>query len=92
MNGARYLGMDKDIGSLEAGKLADMVIINGDVLKDIRQSDQIAQVMINGRLYDVNTMNEVGARSKVRKPLFFEGKNGGNMPVNVETYGEGHGH
>nr|WP_314863363.1 amidohydrolase family protein [uncultured Undibacterium sp.] len=92
MNGARYLGMDKDIGSLEAGKLADLVIINGDVLKDIRQSDQIAQVMINGRLYDVNTMNEVGARSKVRKPLFFEGKNGGNMPVNVETYGEGHGH
>ncbi|MFZ6818005.1 amidohydrolase family protein [Undibacterium sp. Ji22W] len=92
MNGARYLGMDKDIGSLEVGKLADMVIISGDVLKDIRQSDQIAQVMINGRLYDVNTMNEVGARSKARKPLFFEGKNGGNMPVNVETYGEGHGH
>lgn len=92
INGARYLGMDKDIGSLEVGKLADMVIISGDVLKDIRQSDQIAQVMINGRLYDVNTMNEVGARSKVRKPLFFEGKNGGNVPVNVETYGEGHGH
>ncbi|MBC3876072.1 amidohydrolase family protein [Undibacterium flavidum] len=92
INGARYLGMDKDIGSLEVGKLADMVIISGDVLKDIRQSDQIAQVMINGRIYDVNTMNEVGARSKVRKPLFFEGKNGGNVPVNVETYGEGHGH
>lgn len=92
INGARYLGMDKDIGSLEVGKLADMVIISGDVLKDIRQSDQITQVMINGRLYDVNTMNEIGVRSKVRKPLFFEGKNGGNMPVNAETYGEGHGH
>ncbi|MFC0350795.1 amidohydrolase family protein [Undibacterium danionis] len=92
INGARYLGMDKDIGSLEVGKLADMVIISGDILQDIRQSDQITHVMMNGRLYDVNTMNEVGARSKVRKPLFFEGKNGGNVPVNVETYGEGHGH
>ncbi len=92
INGARYLGMEKDIGSLEVGKLADMVIISGDVLQDIRQSDQITHVMMNGRLYDVNSMNEVGARSKVRKPLFFEGKNGGNVPVNVETYGEGHGH
>lgn len=92
INGARYLGMEKDIGSIEVGKLADMVIISGDVLQDIRQSDQITHVMMNGRLYDVNTMNEVGARSKVRKPLFFEGKNGGNVPVNVETYGEGHGH
>jgi imidazolonepropionase-like amidohydrolase len=92
LNGARYLGMEKDIGSLEVGKLADMVILNGDILKDIRQSDQIAQVMINGRLYDINTMNEVGAGNKPRKAFFFEGKNAGNVPVNVETHGEGHGH
>lgn len=92
INGARYLGMDKDIGSIEVGKLADMVMLSGDILKDIRQSDQITQVMINGRVYDVNSMNEVGIRPKARKPLFFEGKNGGNVPVNVETYGEGHGH
>lgn len=92
LNGARYLGMDKDIGSLEVGKLADLVILNGDILKDIRQSDQIAQVMINGRLYDVESMNEIGLRNKSRKPFFFEGKNGVNVPVNVETHGEGHGH
>lgn len=92
LNGARYLGMDKDIGSLEVGKLADLVILNGDVLKDIRQSDQIAQVMINGRLYDVESMNEIGLRNKSRKPFFFEGKNGVNVPVNVETHSEGHGH
>lgn len=92
LNGAKYLGMDKDIGSLEVGKLADLVILNGDILKDVRQSDQIAQVMINGRLYDVDTMNEVGLRNKPRKAFFFEGKNNATAPVNVETYGDGHGH
>ncbi len=78
LNGARYLGMDKDIGSLEAGKLADMAIIDGDILKDIRQSDRVSQVMLNGRLYDSATMNEVGATPKARKPFFFEGASGGN--------------
>lgn len=92
LNGAKYLGMDKDIGSLEVGKLADLVILNGDILKDIRQSDQIAQVMINGRLYDADSMNEVGLRNKPRKAFFFEGKNSATVPVNVETYGDGHGH
>jgi cytosine/adenosine deaminase-related metal-dependent hydrolase len=92
LNGASYLGMEKDIGSLEVGKLADLVILNGDILKDVRQSDQISEVMINGRLYDVANMNEVGVRIKPRKPFFFEGRNGGDVPVTVQTHGEGHGH
>ncbi len=84
--------MDKDVGSLEVGKLADLVIIDGDVLKDIRQSDRISQVMLNGRLYDTSTMNEVGAHPKNRKPLFFEGKNAGGMSVEAISHGDGHGH
>jgi len=72
MNPARTLGMEKDIGSLEVGKLADLVIINGDLLKDIQQSDRITHVMQNGRLFDAATMNEVGATPKARKPFFFE--------------------
>ena len=92
INGARYLGMDKDLGSLEVGKLADLVIIDGDVLKDIRQSDQIAYVMLNGRLYDVSTMNEIGLRQKPRKPFFFESKLGQSMPVSTEGFTKGHGH
>ena len=73
MNPAQVLGLDKDLGSLEAGKLADVVVIDGDVLNDIRQSDRIRYVMQGGRLFDVPTMNEVGARPKARQPFFFEG-------------------
>ena len=49
---AKHLGMDKDLGSIEAGKLADLVIIEGDVLTDIRQSEYISHTMLNGRLYE----------------------------------------
>ena len=90
LNGAKYLGMDKDVGSLEVGKLADLVIIDGDVLKDIQQSDKISQVMLNGRLYDAATMNETGAHSRKRKEFFFEGKNAQGMPVQVISHGSGH--
>jgi len=92
LNGAKYLGMDKDIGSLEIGKLADLSIIDGDVLADIRKSDRLTHVMINGRLYESATMNEVGATPKARKPFFFEGVNGSVMPVETIGHGDGDGH
>ena len=92
LNPARYLGMDKEIGSLEAGKLADLVILDGDVLSDIRQSDKIAAVMINGRLYELPTMNEIGVRKKARQPFFFETGDGNPVPVTVQTHSVSHGH
>ncbi|UXH76265.1 amidohydrolase family protein [Roseateles amylovorans] len=93
LNPARYLGLDKDVGSLEPGKLADLVILDGDVLKDIRQSDRISKVMQGGRLYDIPTMNEVWPRKKPRQPFFFDGGNA-NAPVDAEAAGveAGHGH
>jgi len=67
---AKYLGLDKNVGSLEVGKLADLMVIDGDPLKNIRDSDKIDYTMINGRLFNAATMNEVG--KKQREPLFFE--------------------
>jgi imidazolonepropionase-like amidohydrolase len=92
LNGAKYLGMDKDIGSLEVGKLADLAIVDADILADIQKSDHVSQVMLNGRLFDSATMNEVGATPKARKPFFFGDAANGSMQVQLETTGEGHGH
>lgn len=89
INGARYLGLAHDVGSLEVGKLADLSVIDGDPLSDIRQSDRITHVMVAGRLFETSTMNEVGATSKPRKPLFFEGVNGGSMPVRAIGHADG---
>lgn len=72
LNGAKYLGMEKEIGSLKKGKLADLVILNNNPLEDIRNSEKISHVMINGRLYDSMTMNEIGLRDKPRAKLWFE--------------------
>lgn len=58
INPARYLGMDQDIGSLEPGKLADIVVLNRNPLIDIHHTQEIADVMINGRLFDAKTLAE----------------------------------
>jgi len=76
LNGAKYLGMDKEIGSLEVGKLADLVVMDANPLDDIRNSEKIRYVMINGRLYDSATLNEVGSRDKLRGKLWFENMKG----------------
>ncbi|MEJ2900963.1 amidohydrolase family protein [Pedobacter panaciterrae] len=72
LNGASYLGMDKEIGSLENGKLADLVIMDANPLDDIRNSEKIKYVMVNGRIYDSLSMNEIGGREKLRGKLWFE--------------------
>ena len=79
IDGAHNLGMDKQLGSIEVGKLADLMVINGDVLKDIRRSEFVEYTILNGRVYDVTTMNERGSNKK-RKPFFFEGGKQRFMP------------
>lgn len=78
MNGAIYLGMEKEIGSLEAGKLADLIVIDGNPLNNIRDTEKIQYTMINGRLYDSETMNEIGNYDNKRIPFFFEEAGSGN--------------
>ena len=64
--GARCLGLDRELGSIQPGLLADIIIIDGDPLTDIRQSENVLYTMINGRLYDAATLEQL---EPIRKPL-----------------------
>ncbi len=72
INGARYVGLDGDIGSIEPGKLADFVILEKNPLETIRHSDSSKYVVANGRLYDARTMDELGNHPKKRGSLWFQ--------------------
>jgi enamidase len=52
LNGARFLGRDKDIGTLEVGKRADVVLIDGDPSKDVAAIEKMPLVFKNGIGYD----------------------------------------
>ena len=68
---ARVYGFS-DIGTIEAGKLADLVILDADPLAEIRNSDKVSKVMLNGRLYDAATLNEEVTGNRRRQPYFWE--------------------
>ena len=72
MSSAKTLGLDSQLGSLKAGKLADILVVDGDVSENIRLSDRVVYTMINGRLYDASSMNEVGNYDNKREKFYFE--------------------
>jgi Tol biopolymer transport system component len=71
VNGSKIVGRPQDIGTIEAGKLADLLILDKNPLDDIHNTNSVHWVMKNGELFEGATLDEIWPEQKKLEPLFF---------------------
>jgi Tol biopolymer transport system component len=71
LHGARFLGADKDLGSIEVGKLADLMVLNSSPLDDIKNTLDMKYVMKGGNLYDAMSLDEIWPKAVPFGPYYW---------------------
>lgn len=71
--GAEAIGMQQDVGSLESGKMADLLVLDRNPLENIRNTNSIRYVMKNGELFEGDTLTMVWPEARPLAKPFWEG-------------------
>jgi imidazolonepropionase-like amidohydrolase len=66
-NGARAICLEHQLGSLQPGFLADLIVVDGDPLENVRDSERVLYTMVNGVLYDARTLEQLHPE-RVKRP------------------------